>query len=101
MADYLLNAKSLSESLSAAGASLPDSNLIDYITDGLGLEFKKFVTSLHFQTSITFDDVYDMLLQVEQFMKRTTMSDLTTQASPANISSSSQPPNSNGGRFGG
>ena len=97
MADYLLNAKNISESLLTASASLPDFDLIDYIIDSLGLEFKEFVTSLYFQTTITFDDVYDLLLQEEQSMKRTTTSALTTQTSLANISSSSQPPNSTGG----
>ena len=46
MVDYLLNTKSISDSLSVVGAPLSDSDLIEYITDGLGLEFKEFVTSL-------------------------------------------------------
>ena len=48
MVDYLLHAKSISNSLSAADAPISDSDLIEYITDGLELEFKEFITSLHF-----------------------------------------------------
>lgn len=48
MVDYLLHAKSISDSLPAVGAPLSDSDLIEYITNGLGLQFKEFVTSLHF-----------------------------------------------------
>ena len=87
MLDYLLHAKSISNSLSATGAPLSNSNLIEYIIDGLGLEFKEFVTSLHFQSTIVFDDVYDLLIQEEQFMKWTTTSFLATHTSPATNSS--------------
>ena len=51
MVDYLLNAKSISDSLLVASAPLSDSDLIEYITDGLGLEFKgicDFVTFLEY-----------------------------------------------------
>ena len=59
MVDYLLHAKTLSDSISAAGVPLP--NLIDYITVGLGNKFKDFITSLHFQPQVIFDDLYDLL----------------------------------------
>ena len=62
MVDYLLRAKTLSNSLSATDVPLPDSDLIDYIMGGLGNEFKEFITSLHFHPQVTFDDLYDLLL---------------------------------------
>lgn len=40
MLDFLLSAKVLSDSLAAASSPLSDSDLIDFVTDGLGTEFK-------------------------------------------------------------
>lgn len=46
VADYLLHARSLSDSLIGAGTAMSDGELIDYILDGLGHEYKQFTTSL-------------------------------------------------------
>lgn len=68
MTDYLLHAKTLSDSLLAASATLPESDIIDFITDGLGSKFKEFITSLHFKPNVDFDDLFDLLLQEEQLI---------------------------------
>ena len=69
MIDYLLHAKSIFDSLLATGTPLSDSYLIEFVMDGLGSEFKEFITSLHFRSSTTFDDLFDLLIQEEQLMK--------------------------------
>ncbi|CAB4293240.1 unnamed protein product [Prunus armeniaca] len=56
VAGYLIHANSLFDSLTAAGTSMSDGELIDYILNGLGHEYKEFTTSLHLQPSLTFDD---------------------------------------------
>lgn len=48
MLDYLLQAKNIMNSLSAVGSPLPEPDLIDFVMDGFGSEFKEFITSLHF-----------------------------------------------------
>ncbi|KAH0981005.1 hypothetical protein GBA52_008182 [Prunus armeniaca] len=68
--DYLLHAKSLFDSLIGAGTAMSDGELIDYILDGLGHEYKQFVTSLHLRPSLTFDDFFGLLIQEEHLLKR-------------------------------
>ncbi|XP_021833350.1 uncharacterized protein LOC110773153 [Prunus avium] len=80
-ADYLIHAKSLFDSVTAAGTSISDGKLIDYILDGLGHEYKEFTTSLHLRPSLTFDEFYDLLKQEEQLLKR--MSSLSLSQSVA------------------
>jgi lipoate-protein ligase A len=45
--DFLLHAKSLVDSLTAAGSPISDTELIEFIIDGLGHEYKEFITSLY------------------------------------------------------
>ncbi|KAM1723462.1 uncharacterized protein LOC126606888 [Malus sylvestris] len=70
MSDYLIHARSLFDSLASAGTSMTDSELIEYILDGLGHEYKEFTTSLHLRQTLTFDEFFDLLLQEEQLQKR-------------------------------
>ncbi|XP_070679349.1 uncharacterized protein [Malus domestica] len=49
MSDYLLHAKSLADSLTAAGSVISDEELIESILDGLGPEYKEFTTAVHFR----------------------------------------------------
>ena len=78
MVEYLLNAKSISDSLTAAGSSISDSDLVECVLDGLGHEYKEFVTSLHLRPSTSFDDLYDLLLQEEHLLSKMTSLNLTS-----------------------
>ncbi|KAI5341614.1 hypothetical protein L3X38_009489 [Prunus dulcis] len=73
-----MHAKSLYDSLFAAGTEMSDEELIEYILDGLGHEYKEFTTSLHLRPSLTFDEFYDLLLQEEQLLKRMSSLSLST-----------------------
>ncbi|KAF7120579.1 hypothetical protein RHSIM_Rhsim13G0196200 [Rhododendron simsii] len=81
--DFLLQAKSIADSLTAAGSPISDSELIDYIIDALGGEYKEFITSLHLRPTNTFDDFYDLLLQEEHLLKRMASLSLSTGAALA------------------
>lgn len=70
IADFLLHAKSIADSLAAAGSPISDSELIDYIIDALGTEYKEFLTSLHLRPTNSFDGFYDLALQEEHLLKR-------------------------------
>lgn len=70
MFDYLIHAWSLFDSLASAGTTMTNSELIEYILDGLGHEYKEFTTSPHLRQTLTFDEFFDLLLQEEQLQKR-------------------------------
>jgi hypothetical protein len=76
--DFLLHAKSLADSLTAAGSPISDTELIEFIIDGLGHEYKEFITSLHLRPAVSFDDFYDLLLQEEHLLKRMSTLSLST-----------------------
>ena len=61
--DYLLNAKTIVDSMAFAGNPIPNHELLDYITNGLGYEYRNFITSLNFHLAATFDEYYELLLQ--------------------------------------
>ncbi|CAB4309565.1 unnamed protein product [Prunus armeniaca] len=68
--DYLNYAKSLFDSLTQAGATMDDDELISYVLDGLGLEYKELATTLHLHPDIDFDKFYDLALREEHLQKR-------------------------------
>ncbi|XP_016647117.1 PREDICTED: uncharacterized protein LOC103322784 [Prunus mume] len=74
VAEYLMHAKSLYDSLVAAGSQMTDEELIEYILDGLGHDYKEFTTSLHLRSSLSFDEFYDLLIQEEQLIKMSSVS---------------------------
>jgi hypothetical protein len=67
---FLLHAKSIADSLAAAGSPISDTELIESIIDGLGHEYKEFITALHLRPTVSFDDFYDLILQEEHLLKR-------------------------------
>ncbi|CAL9017132.1 unnamed protein product [Prunus brigantina] len=60
---------------------MSDGELIDYILDGLGHEYKQFTTSLHLRPSLTFDDFFGLLIQEEHLLKRMSSISLSTGTS--------------------
>ena len=60
--DYLLNAKSFVDAMASAGTLLPGNELLDYITDGLGYEYRNFISSLNFHPTTSFDEYSKLLL---------------------------------------
>jgi hypothetical protein len=67
---FLLHAKSIADSLAAAGSPISDTELIESIIDGLGHEYKEFIIALHLRPTVSFDDFYDLILQEEHLLKR-------------------------------
>ncbi|VVA38418.1 PREDICTED: UBN2_3 domain-containing [Prunus dulcis] len=65
VAKYFMLAKSLYDSLVAAGSQMTDEELIEYTLDGLGHDYKEFTTSLRLRASLSFDEFYDLLIQEE------------------------------------
>jgi hypothetical protein len=68
--DYLNYAKSLFDSLIQSGATMDDDELISYVLDGLGLEYKELATTLHLHPDIDFDQFYDLALREQHLQKR-------------------------------
>jgi hypothetical protein len=67
--DYFNYAKSLFDSLTQFGATMDDDELISYVLDGLGLEYKELATTLHLHPDIDFDQLYDLALKEEHLQK--------------------------------
>lgn len=68
MTDYLVQMKSLANSLKAAREQI--SSLVDFITEGLGNEYNNFLHNLHFQDNLSFDKIFGILIQEEYLLKR-------------------------------
>ena len=95
--DYLLDAKYLSDAMAAAGSPLVESEFLDFVTDDLGHEYKEFITSLNFRPSITFDEMYEFLLQESSLIKRLTPSTVTNDTT---LITTTQPNQQNFGNLG-
>ncbi|KMZ74409.1 hypothetical protein ZOSMA_12G01000 [Zostera marina] len=71
MTDYIVQVKSLVDSLIASETIVSEDDLINYTIDGLGDKFNNFLHNLHFQRdSMTFQKVFGILLQEEHLLKR-------------------------------
>lgn len=70
IANYLLHAKALADSLAAVGSPISDSDLIDCVTDGFGHTYKKFITSLHSRQLTSFDKFYDLAIPEEHLLQK-------------------------------
>ncbi|XP_031255302.1 uncharacterized protein LOC116113295 [Pistacia vera] len=66
MTYYLIDAKSVFDSLSAVGFPIPESDFVEYIVDGLSPEYQGFITTLYLRPSTTFDELFDLLVQEER-----------------------------------
>lgn len=76
--EYLMHPKSLFISLTAASSTMTDEELIEYVLDGLGHEYKDFITSLHLRPSLSFDEFYDLLVQEEQVFNKMSLVSVST-----------------------
>lgn len=68
MADYLIDTKSIFSSLVIIGFPISNTNFVEYVVNGLGLEYQYFIISLYFLPSTIFDVLYDFLLH-EEYLK--------------------------------
>lgn len=71
IANYLIDAKSIFHLLATTRFLIMNTNFVEYVIDGLGPEYQSFITSLHFRSSTTFDELYDLFLHEEIFKKKT------------------------------
>lgn len=65
-----MHAKSLFDSLTAAGTTMSDEEFIEYILDGIRHEYKEFITSLHVRPKLAFDKFFNLVIQEERLLKR-------------------------------
>lgn len=69
------------DSLAVVGSPILDSNLINFVTDDLGHDYKEFITSLHACQITRFDELYDLTIQEEHFLKKMSFLTLSTDVS--------------------
>lgn len=77
IANYLLHAKTLNDSFADVGSPILDSNLIEFITYGVGHNYKEFRTPVHALQITKFDEFYDLAIQEGHLKKK--MSSLCPQ----------------------
>ncbi|XP_031252032.1 uncharacterized protein LOC116109937 [Pistacia vera] len=80
MIDYLIDAKSVFDSLSTASFPVLESNFVEYNVDGLGPKYQGFITALHLRPSTTFDELFDLLVYEERLEQKN--SSLSAEAVP-------------------
>jgi hypothetical protein len=93
--DYLNYAKSLFDSLIQSGATMDDDELISYVLDGLGLEYKELATTLHMHPDIDFDQFYDLALREEHLQKQMSLTMTSGVVMVADCMPKERPFNSN------
>jgi len=93
--DYLNYAKSLFDSLIQSGATMDDDELISYVLDGLGLEYKELATTLHLHPDIDFDQFYGLALTEEHLQKQMSLTLTSEVAMAADRVPNERPFNSN------
>ena len=70
VAEYLCEFRSLSDELATTGAPTSNEELIVKILSGLGLEFRKISVAIRARdSSISYEELYDKLLDHELFLK--------------------------------
>lgn len=57
-----MHAKSLFDSLTTVETTMLDEEFIEYILDGIGHEYKEFITSLHLRPKLAFDEFFDLII---------------------------------------
>lgn len=70
MVDYLIDAKSIFDLFVTVGFPILNSDFVQYVIDGLGLEYQSFITLLHFHSSTIFDKLYDLLICKKHLQKK-------------------------------
>ncbi|BFG25074.1 hypothetical protein CerSpe_113480 [Prunus speciosa] len=70
---------------------MTDEELLEYLLDGLGHEYKEFTTSLHLRPSLSFDEFYNLLVQEEQLINKMSVVLVSTDVALAVDRSSTDP----------
>ncbi|GKV40995.1 hypothetical protein SLEP1_g48578 [Rubroshorea leprosula] len=71
VSEYLCTLKAVADELGMIDRPLSDDDLIVYILNGLGPEFREIATSLRTRdTSLSFDDLHDRLVAHEESLRR-------------------------------
>lgn len=72
MSDFVIKVSALTDSLLATGDRLRDVDIIDFVVDGLGPKFQPFISSIHSQPNMLFDDFLHLVIKEDFFLKKLT-----------------------------
>lgn len=70
MTDYLVQMKSLTDSLKSSSEDVSESYLVDFIIASLGTKFINILHNLHFQLDLIFNKIIVILIQEEILLKQ-------------------------------
>ena len=69
--EYMQSVKKISDDLALIGYPLSDDELVVHVLNGLGGEFKEICAAIRARdTSVSFEELHDKLLDQELFLKR-------------------------------
>lgn len=80
MSDFVINMRALTDSLSIAEDRLRDVDIIDFVAEGLGPKFQPFISSIHSQPNMLFDEFLQLIIKKEMFLKKPNSQTLITTA---------------------
>lgn len=66
----MIKVRALTDSLAAVGDSIQDQDVVNFVSEGLGPEFRPFISSLHSQPKIIFDDFIQLLIKEDAYLCR-------------------------------
>lgn len=90
MGDYVIKVKALTDALASAGNQLTNMDIIDFVVKGLSVDYCPFISSMHSQLNIVFEDFLHLLIREDNFMKRQPSTiDTTTSPSVFSMSTTS------------
>lgn len=71
MRDFIIRITSLTaDCLAAAGETIKDEDIIEFVSDALGPDFMPFIFELHTQPELLFDDFLQMVIKEDKFLRQ-------------------------------
>lgn len=70
MSEFVIKIRALTDNLTTVGDLIRDRKKIEFVADGLGLEFRPFLSSVYSQPKMLFEDFIHLVVREEIFLLR-------------------------------
>lgn len=70
MRDFVIKIRKLADGLVASEETMKDRDIIDFVAEGLGLNFRPFVSSIHSQPNMLFEILLALVVKEDDYLKR-------------------------------
>lgn len=69
MGEFIIKVRALTDSLSATTNRIQDVDIIDFVANNLGPKFRPFISSIHSQPNMLFDEFLHLVIKEDLFLK--------------------------------